>query len=379
MAKSRTRNRWKHPDRKFCYCFKRPESPFVYTSVFSKREVTELVWKESNKEEAMLILEHRINKHLSPYQEQDKSLNDLFIQYANVHYSNYSKVQQSRYNNSIKYLIKKNLYCNDIESIRNEVVKNLVVMNDKYSEPYVYKLLGCLRKIFDFGIEEEYLTRNPIKKAMFPKGGKRARQIFFTTDEIERLLPYTREKRGDEFGDLVELISIIGPRINEIIQGEVTDIDLTTNQMTLRDFKRANKDIGEEYSPRYIDIELFDSYTNLSEILKRVLSRDNGKYYFRWSTYAKLELWLREDMKELDMYVINKNFHAIRKYAINEFILKGFPVSLGSHFFGHNEAVMKKHYLEVMGPKKFKEFIQNSMKNVHTLPSEYPVRTIKKG
>lgn len=373
MAKSRTRNRWKHPDRKFCYCFKRPESPFVYTSVFSTRQVTDLVWKESNKEEAMLILEHRINQHLAPYQEQEKTLNDLFVQYANVYYSNYTKVQQSRYNKAIEYLITKNLLCSDVNAIRNEVLINLVELNKKYSEPYVYKLLGSLKKMFDFGIEEEYLTRNPIKKAMFPRGGKRARQIFFSTEEIKQLLPYTRNKRGDEFGDLVELISIIGPRINEIIQGQVTDIDLKNKQMTLRDFKRANKELGEEYSPRYIDVELFDNYTNLSEILERVLSRDNGKYYFKWSTYAKLELWLREDMKELNMYETNKNFHAIRKYAINEFILKGYPVSLGSHFFGHNEAVMKKHYLEVMGPKKFKEFIQNSMKNVHTLPSKYPV------
>lgn len=103
MAKSRTRNRWKHPDRKFCYCFKRPESPFVYTSVFSTRQVTDLVWKESNKEEAMLILEHRINKHLAPHQDEAKTINDMFIQFANVHYSNYTKVNQSRYNTAMKH------------------------------------------------------------------------------------------------------------------------------------------------------------------------------------------------------------------------------------------------------------------------------------
>ncbi|MFA7326309.1 MAG: tyrosine-type recombinase/integrase [Candidatus Kapaibacterium sp.] len=373
MAKSRTRNRWKHPDRKFCYCFKRPESPFIYTSVFSKREVTDLVWKEANKNDAMAILEKRISEYMNPNETEEKTLNDLFIQYANVYYSNYTKVQQSRYNKAIEYLITKNLLCSDINAIRNEVLNNLTDLNKKYSEPYVYKILGSLKKIFDFGIEEEYLTRNPIKKAMFPIGGKRARQIFFSKEEIDKLLPYCREKRGDEFGDLVELISIIGPRINEVILGEVKDVDLENKQMTIRDFKRANKNFGETFTPRYIDIEIFDNYTSLYELLERIISRENGKYYFRWQSYANLERWLREDMKALKMYEPTKNFHAIRKYAINEFILKGFPVSLGSHFFGHNEAVMKKHYLEVMGPKKFKEFIQNSMKNVHTLPNEYPV------
>lgn len=65
-------------------------------------------------------------------------------------------------------------------------------------------------------------------------------------------------------------------------------------------------------------------------------------------------------------------YRSIRKYAENEFIQQGYPISIAAHFFGHDEAVMKKHYLEIMGAKRFKEFVKNSMKNIHNLPNKYP-------
>lgn len=369
MAKSRTRNRWKHPDRKFCYCFKRPESPFVYTSVFSKREVTDLVWKDSNKEEAMLILEHRINRHLAPHKDEEKTINDISLQFAKVYYSGFTKTNQSRYNSAINLLISSNHKCTDIEAIRNDIIDNLNKLLKTHSSTYVHKMLSNLKRIFNFAVDEEYMTRNPIKTAMFPQGGKKARQLFFKKEELELIIKYCREKRGDEFGDLLELITIIGPRINEPLQGLRTDIDLELMQIMIRDFKRANKETGEEYSPRYIDIEVFNNYSNLSEVLHRILARNNGKHYFKWRSYTRLEKWLRDDMKTLGVYIENRSFHSIRKYAENEFILQGYPISIAAHFFGHDEAVMKKHYLEIMGAKKFKEFTQNIMKNVHTLPN----------
>lgn len=364
MAKKKTSNRWRHPTRKYCYCFKRPDSDYVYTSIHGKRESTDLIWDSVNKDEAMEILNLRIQEYESPDYKKDKTINDLTDQYSKVYFHNYSKVQKSRYNNAIRYFLKRNHNLNDILEIRNDISRNLKDLNEKYSPPYVHKLLTCLRKIFAFGVEEEMISRNPVKKAMFPQGGKRARKLFFDKKEIETLINYSSEKHGKEFADLIEFISIFGTRIAEPLGGHRKDIDLETNQLLIRDFKRANKRLGEEFYPRYIDISIFDNYTKASKLLERILSRDNGKHYFKWRTYAKLELWLRNDMKVLGMYQRNRSFHAIRKYAENEFINQGYPVNFGAMFFGHTEAVMRKHYLEVLGPKKFREIVKNTLKNM---------------
>lgn len=361
MAK-RTKNRWRHPNRKYCFCFKRSDLPYVYTSVFGKRESTDLIWSEKNKEEALAILEYRVNLYLQPHEQKDTTTNTLLKQYATVYYNSYTKVNQSRYNTAYKLLLSKNHPCDDIEGIREDILTNVYKLSKKYSKPYMYKLMGCLRKIFDFGVDEGYLTRNPIKKAMMPEGGKKARRLFFTDDELNKLISYSYDKRGEEYGDLLTFLSIVGPRINEPLQGKKEDIDLVNNQMMIRDFKRANKSLGQDYAQRFIDIDLMNRYTNLSELLTRIYNRDNGEYYFRWRTYAGLERWLRLDMKTLNMYIPRRGFHAIRKHAINKFVMQGFPISVAAHIFGHGEAVMKKYYLEIMGAKKFKEFVQNTMK-----------------
>lgn len=373
MAK-RTKNRWRHPNRKYCFCFKRSDSTYVYTSVFGRKQSTDLVWNDYNKDEAMQILDYRLNQYLLPHEEKDLSINDVFQKFAAVHYGKYTKTNRQRYNNAFKSLLSKNHHCEDIEAIRSDVLINMNKKLETLSDTYVHKMLSNLKKIFDFGVSEEYLSRNPIKKAMFPSGGKKARRLFFTEDEINTIIDYCREKRGHEFGDLLEFLSIVGTRINEPLQGKREDIDLKNKQILIRDFKRANKDLGQEYMPRYIDIEVMDQYTNLSELLERMMSRDNGDKYFRWNSYSKLEYKLRVDMQHLNLYIPNRNFHAIRKFAINKFIWQGFPISMAASFFGNDEAVMKKYYLEIMGPKKFKEFVQNSMKNVHNLPSNFPVK-----
>lgn len=371
MAKPKAKKRWRHPDRKFCFCFKRPESPYIYTSVYSKREVTDLIWKESNKEEAMEILEYRINAHFSPDIKTDKCVNDIFVDFASIYYRNYTKSQRQRYNNALKLLITENHNCQNIELIRADINKQLSKMEvKKYSPTHIHKMLSCIKRVLEFGVEEEYLTRNPVKKAMFPIGGRGARQLFFNEEEINRLIEYSEQKRGQEFADLLRFLSVFGVRINEPLMGKRQDINLKENQILIRDTKRANKSRGEMFTPRYLDLDIFGSYYEVIPLIERILERDNGDSYFRWNYYGRLGKWLRTDMMALGIYKKNRSFHSFRKYAINQFINKGFPISVGSHIFGHDENIMKKHYLEIMGAKKFKEFIENSLKKANDYPIE---------
>lgn len=345
MPRPRSRKqRWDHPLYNIGFCFNR--AGIVYTEINGARLTTNLKWHVNNKELALSMLEKRVLEHLNPKVEEEevqkKTVFELIKEFTTIHFPNVSITAQRKFNQACTHFIKKDFYLDDYESIKNHVIENL--KNNKLHQNTRHKLIQALRQIFTYGVEEGYLDRNPVTKNIIPKPVK-PEYVIFSFIEVKKLIEYFLKKEKIEFSLLIEFLSITAVRINEAIQ--ISWLDIDEEKITIHG--KGNRD-------RPFPIQAFPEIIPVLKKLEEFKDINNGKL-FRWNSYAKLEKWIRDALK--DMGIENKgNFHAIRKMRENQLIQdEDLDLNIVAEILGHTKRVQEKHYLDVLGAKKLTEII----------------------
>ena len=98
---------------------------------------------------------------------------------------------QGYYNNTNLFLtyLEKNHGITEIEEIKTVHVKQYIqfLLAKELSASYTNRIIICLRLYFRFGIQEEYITKNPVDKVRYQKEPKVLISTF-TDEEVKSLL-----------------------------------------------------------------------------------------------------------------------------------------------------------------------------------------------
>ncbi|MFW5700256.1 MAG: tyrosine-type recombinase/integrase [Cyclobacteriaceae bacterium] len=342
MPKPRTREHWASPTYTVGFVYNR--GGVAYINIADKIiRSTRLKFIPANKKRALDILDQAVGEYLNPPEQQNKhvqhTIYSLIKEYGEIYFPNMSHFNIRNIKQSIGHFIKQDYPLFQIDDIRKHIIENSKLCG--LSANTKRRNLQRLKQIFNYAIDEGYIGRNPITKAMLPKEEK-PKLMVFTRGETESLINYFHEKNY-EFSLLIQFISITGVRIQEALK--IMWQDVSDTFILIR---------GKGTKNRYFPLEPFPELVVLLKQIKEL----NNKKLFRWNTYAKLEKWLRDACKKLEIYEEGKSFHSIRKMRENELIKElRFDLDVTAELMGHTRKIQEAHYLEVLGPEKTAEII----------------------
>lgn len=354
MARPRkTEGRITHPLYSIAYLEHRRGRYYVVLK--GKRTNTGLTWKPENKQLALKILEKVVHEYLNPKpQEKEQSVitvADALKKWVQIQRTRVEKDTIRKIRNAFNMLLPEiHFRLDDTDSIRVELLKNLA--NYEASPNTKHKYLAWIKQFFAFCVEEEYCERNPVKKAMFPRQTPVNREAF-TQDEMTAIVVYftnksqTRDKKF--FVLLLRFLAWTGVRISEALSIDWEDISET--HIFIRHGKGGYQ--------REIPIAPFPELRTVLDELAALQGSRTGLLFY-WKAYAKLELWLRRGLEDLEIKGEGRNFHSIRKMfenmLLNEMKL---PAHIAAQIMGHTVAIQQKHYLKALSVEELTKTIES--------------------
>lgn len=331
FAKS-NEERWLHPSYRKAYCF-RYRNGMVYTCVNSIRKATGFEWHPRNKKICMEILNQRIHEQLFPAENKKdvKMLSELIMQF---HRDKVLKLNDSTVKN-YKYIYKQflnyDLPLSEINEIRDRIL--LVKNSLKLSSNTIWKRMQRLHKIFEYGVDLEWMEKNPVPKALIPEY-KRKEVVICSKEHVEILLEHFNNAGMQNMAFMLEFAFITALRIQEILNIEWEDID---NNILIIKGKGGRKRI----------IPLL-SFPRAKEILL-ILHKKGLEKPFNWKNQQTPAKYLRNALdvckESYPEMTWNITFHVIRKTTINIWRNAGISSEVRNLIAGHSKDVEKGFYL----------------------------------
>lgn len=160
----------------------------------------------------------------------------------------YSSHTLTAYTNDLKQFqnfIEEEFEINTIEEVTASIVRSFIahLMEQGISARSVNRKISALQSYYKYGIRQESLTHNPMKKIQGPKVSKRL-PVYMEKEPMRELLDTILEKEGDwtQLRDLVvlELLYGTGMRLSEALQLKNSSISASTH--TLKVLGKRNKE-----------------------------------------------------------------------------------------------------------------------------------------
>ena len=412
MPRQRTRKRWEHSSYKYAYCIERYGNVYTVINNSAPAAIKGLKWKPENRNEAMRILDERLQEVMALETGQltksakaniPTTLYEAIEEFSTIEFKKLDKETVKSYMTAFNKYLVADLQLQDIVGIRKMINERLVENGHKPNTQLKY--LAKLNRLFEFCISQEYMPRNPIVKGMKPD--EEEVQIKpFTMEEMELLIDYflsqkkvqipigegktrirkrSKAEGKEEYAYMLKLISTIGTRATETIKiwwdvKNAPVVPYTIDKKSIIvlpskiiiDGKRSKR---TKPRLREFPIELVPQTLEVLELLSKFKEDNKGKL-LRWNTLAKPELWLREAVEELKLEP-GRSLHSIRKTATNWWEKElGIPSHICAYMAGHNQQTRTKYYekdptaeqlVNMHGVKVRKKFVSSSFQ-VDNLP-----------
>lgn len=379
MPRERRKNRWEHPHLKYAFCIERYGN--VYTVIHGGAPVSikGLKWTQENKSIALEILTNRYNEYINPTSElatasnqspKEKSLHDCIIEYSKLYYPKLSVPTRHSYTVAFHSYLPDNYLITDIDSIRGMINSRLAEL--KHHPNTQLKYLSKLNQLFQYCIDQEYITRNPVIRPMKPEPVETLVKVF-TRFEVNMIVEYLNNYHLQEFENgskkhnaeikhktntkqlalLIEFLSYSGLRISEALKlwWDVPNAPLIKNDIYKRksiisgnkiiiDGKRA---VHTKPKIREFPIDIVPALMPIINQLEEFKDVNNGKV-FRWGYASKIEQTLKETIAALNLES-DRNFHTLRKTALNYWEKNlGIPAEISKYLAGHSLSTREKFY-----------------------------------
>lgn len=288
----------------------------------------ELIKKISNVQNGLEVQDKRI--------KLDK-LMDYFLNYSFLNKKSYeqdmyrSKVilnyfGHSRYIETIKAF--------DIEQFKGFLVSKIC------GKTTANRYLEILSKMFNMAVENEWLSKNPIKKTTkFKIQNYTVR--YLTEDEEKRLFKYLK-------GDLRNIVIVAlntGLRKSNILNLKWENINIEFKTIEITDNK-SNKHLKI-----FMNKTLIDMFTSLPHVSEYVfINKQTNK------PYVKLRSWYTALRKA---GIENFRFHDLRHTVCTRLIKNGVPLPTVQHIMGHSsiQTTMRYNHIESVDIKNAMEIL----------------------
>lgn len=219
----------------------------------------------------------------------------------------------------------------EVENVENYVRKRY--KKDDLSPDTIGLELRTLKAFFNYLIDREYISKNPVNRVEVPKRDQTSSNTnvrFLTMDEIERLFSVIDSK---DFEDLVKVYLNTGARRSEVLPPKLTWQNVDFKNRTLQPTVKGGG----------------TNTINMNETVYSILKRrydDDNKYPFDFSpdwTYRKIKKYYNEADIE------NANVHTLRKTFGSLLLQRGTPLKVVSQLLGHcSVTVTENHYAALL-------------------------------
>lgn len=274
-------------------------------------------------------------------------------------YFDYLKYERKLTNNTIA------AYKNDLKAfdtffehkiinLKYEDIRNYLKSIHTLSNKTVAHQITVIHSLYNFLMNDGYITSNPCENISSPKLEKKLPN-FLTEEEINRLLdiefltPYDYRNKA-----MLELLYASGLRITELLNLQLTDIDLK-NQ-----FVRV---LGKGRKERIVPIgEIATKYVKLylEEYRLGLLKKKMSDYLFISNASTKMtrQGFFKIIKKECQKKHINKEIspHTIRHSFATHLLANGADIRIIQELLGHEDISTTQVYTHVVNEKLKKDY-----------------------
>ncbi len=179
---------------------------------------------------------------------------------------------------------------NKIKNINeDEIIDYIFYMKaKKYSELSIARALVSIRNFYNFLMREKKILRNPFENMDSFKTHKKIPEVL-SKDDIEKLIntPDLSKREGIRDKAIMELLYGAGIRVSELINIELTDINL--EEKIIRCFGKGSK---ERVVP--VGDYLIDAVSNYLDIRNTFVKKEFSQYLFltrRGTKFTRMGIW----------------------------------------------------------------------------------------
>lgn len=359
------KERWKRPDVPFSFCFKRGK--YVYTSVYSQRQATGILWRNSNKEQALAVLIHRYNEYIDNKQRTGSgktlTIAEAIKMFHKMRLVHITKGSRDNYYKAFETLLNQNnLHINQEAEIRNHVNESIEILKANGRKgSYINLLITLARSFFQFFVEERYLKYNPISKHLKAVEAKTENK-FFTDEEQKAILNYAEtykaganSKQGHdaEFRDITRLLFLTGARIAEILN--IRNEQIKDDHLLIEGKGSRNRIFPYFIAP---EMETILKNRKTSEPKQQIFIMEYQTYNARYNRMIKTLFGLTPKSEDF------KPIHTIRKTVTNIFREKGINVEARSMLIGHSIEIETNIYNKTPDAKTYRGLIGDFTHNL---------------
>ena len=276
----------------------------------------------------MDILTDRINRRNLPKKQAPqtgcKTIIDLLHTYYHTQMNGLSHATLKQYKVAFKKYLPNDLPLSQPELIRDMIWQ--IFTQSTTAKNTEWKRLQRIRKLFQFGVDEGFIDKNPITKSMVPKYENKPVRTF-TPGELRLIIQNL--PADAEISHFVKLAIRTAMRIGELINLKWTDI--------YADYIVIDGKTGKRIFP----LKPFPAIRRQLSAIKHI---NSGLKVFAWTNQQSPARLFRVLLQDLG--IEGKTFHTLRKTTINNWREKGYDTELRTLLAGHDLATQKEFYLD---------------------------------
>lgn len=234
-----------------------------------------------------------------------------------------------------------NLLLRKAKDIQKRDIDLLILEYKKYglSNKTINNIIGFLRSVFSYGINNKWISENPAKDVKkLPKVSKEIR--YLTTEEMREFIGIIKEFPLSRYAPLLTDL-YTGMRISELLAIEWTDIDFVNAAISVnKQFYKGRLSSPKTYkSTRKITIpgevvQVLKQLKKETKVLSKIVFCGKDGNYLNQDKFVLN--WFKKAMK-----IMGKgeyNFHCLRHTYATYLLSNGIPIKFVQEQLGHSTA-----------------------------------------
>lgn len=308
-----------------------------YTLKVKKVTVTLAKNTAQAKKQAQRLLNEKIEERLNEKEIVNLTIENLLDEWWNQHKRSIRNNSIKAYGTVIKY-IQKNFNMNVLISKADTKLFQRFFNSLDHSYEYRKKFRTVFKMMFDYAVNMEYISSNPVDKTKILKPAstienyRLIEQKYLTREEVEKLLSvYYSTFQSARLGYLAEFMYLTGVRIGEAISLTTEDFIPETKQVNIHGtldysegYKNAKKELTKT-AASYREIALSD---RAAEILKTLIFENQIKFNNKDNDY----IFVGKTGKPIRITSFNASLKRMNEKLGENKIQK----NLTSHIFRHS-------------------------------------------
>lgn len=267
-----------------------------------------------------------------------------------------------KYENGIRVSKQFPFYTKKAREIKKpELEEALNSLAETYTKRYIVDIKASISAVFSFGIDKDYIVKNPCQKAALPKPKKKGRKAdSFTKDEVRIMESY---KDRLDFGDVIFVMLNTGLRGQEVCCLNKDSIIIKEGQPYLIVNKAMTRNGGHwvvgtpktESSERTIPI----SKETYQTILQRVMRSPQNHFidgetdgYISYTHFRKKVAKFISELQERGEDIRYLPPHCFRHTFASRCEWSGIKSSVAKELLGHATEDMTHYYTHIMNTEK---------------------------